>query len=110
MPQMRLGCELLDARWVADRQRWELETSTGPLVARVLIAAPGLLSEPSTPALPGLESFEGNAFHTANWDHSDDLTGKRVALIGSGASGVQVVPEIQPRSGSCTSSSARRRG
>jgi cation diffusion facilitator CzcD-associated flavoprotein CzcO len=99
MPQIRLGCELIDARWVADRQHWELETSTGPLVARVLISAPGLLSEPSTPALPGLESFRGNAFHTANWDHSDDLTGKRVALIGSGASGVQVVPEIQPTVG-----------
>jgi cation diffusion facilitator CzcD-associated flavoprotein CzcO len=96
MPHARLGCELLGATWVADAQRWELETTTGPLAARVLIAAPGLLSEPSTPALPGIERFEGNAFHTANWDHSDDLTGKRVALIGAGATAVQVVPEIQP--------------
>jgi len=96
MPHARVGCELLDARWIAESQHWELETSTGPLAARVLIPAPGLLSEPSTPALPGLDRFEGNAFHTANWDHSDDLTGKRVALLGSGATGVQVVPEIQP--------------
>jgi cation diffusion facilitator CzcD-associated flavoprotein CzcO len=99
LPHTRLGCELLAATWVADAQRWELETTTGPLAARVLVAAPGLLSEPSTPALPGFERFEGNAFHTADWDHSDDLTGRRVALIGAGATAVQVVPEIQPRVG-----------
>src|SRR4029079_7276222 len=99
LPHTRLGCDLLAATWVADAQRWELETTTGPLAARVLVAAPGLLSEPSTPDLPGFERFEGNAFHTADWDHSDDLTGKRVALIGAGATAVQVVPEIQPRVG-----------
>lgn len=95
----RLSCELLGATWVAEKQHWELETSDGPLAARVLVAAPGLLSEPWTPALPGLERFEGNAFHTARWDHGDDLTGKRVALLGSGATAVQVVPAIQPRLG-----------
>jgi cation diffusion facilitator CzcD-associated flavoprotein CzcO len=99
LPHTRLGCELLAATWVADAQRWELETTSGPLAARVLVAAPGLLSEPSTPTLPGFERFEGNAFHTADWDHSDDLTGRRVALIGAGATAVQVVPEIQPRVG-----------
>jgi cation diffusion facilitator CzcD-associated flavoprotein CzcO len=98
-PHTRVSCELLSATWAAGEQRWELETSTGPLAARVLVAAPGLLSEPSIPALPGMGRFEGNAFHTARWDHSDDLAGKRVALIGAGASGVQVVPEIQPRVG-----------
>jgi cation diffusion facilitator CzcD-associated flavoprotein CzcO len=97
LPHIRLSCELLGASWVADAQRWELETSDGPLAARVLLAAPGLLSEPSIPQLPGIERFRGNAFHTANWDHSDDLSGKRVALLGSGATAVQVVPEIQPR-------------
>jgi cation diffusion facilitator CzcD-associated flavoprotein CzcO len=95
-PHVRLNSELIDAHWVADGQHWELETSTGPLAARVLVIAPGLLSEPFTPSLPGLEHFKGNAFHTAVWDHSDDLAGKRVALIGSGASAIQVVPEIQP--------------
>jgi cation diffusion facilitator CzcD-associated flavoprotein CzcO len=95
-PHVRLRSELTRARWVADRQYWELETSTGPLAARVLIAAPGLLSEPYIPALPGIERFGGNAFHTAAWDHSDDLAGKRVALLGAGATAVQVVPEIQP--------------
>jgi len=97
LPHTRLNTELLGATWVAADQRWELETSTGPLSARVLVAAPGLLSEPWSPALPGLDRFKGNAFHTARWDHSDDLTGRRVALLGSGATAVQVVPEIQPR-------------
>jgi cation diffusion facilitator CzcD-associated flavoprotein CzcO len=97
LPHTRLGCELLGATWLAEEQRWELETSDGQLGARVLVAAPGLLSEPSTPPLPGLERFAGRAFHTARWDHSDDLTGKRAALIGSGATAVQVVPNIQPR-------------
>ncbi len=96
MPHVRLGCELLEARWVAAERRWELETTGGPLAARVLVPAPGLLSEPSSPELPGLERFAGNSFHTAEWDHSDDLTGRRVGIIGSGASAVQVVPEIQP--------------
>ena len=95
----RLSCELLDATWVAEQQHWELETSGEPLAARVLVAAPGLLSEPWSPELPGLDRFEGRAFHTARWDHGDDLTGKRVAVIGSGATAVQAVPAIQPRVG-----------
>jgi cation diffusion facilitator CzcD-associated flavoprotein CzcO len=93
---IRLGCELLSASWLAGEQRWELETLQGPLAARVLVAAPGLLSEPYEPDLPGVERFEGNVFHTARWDHSHDLAGKRVAVIGTGASAVQVVPAIQP--------------
>ena len=97
VPHLRLSCELEGATWLAEEQRWELETSGGPLAARVLVAAPGLLSEPWTPELPGADRFRGNAFHTARWDHDDDLEGKRVAVIGSGASAVQVVPAIQPK-------------
>jgi cation diffusion facilitator CzcD-associated flavoprotein CzcO len=96
VPNLRLGCELLGASWIAGEQRWQLETSQGPIAARVLVAAPGLLSEPCLPVIPGLERFEGNAFHTARWDHGDDLAGTRVAVIGTGASAVQVVPAIQP--------------
>ena len=99
MPHVRLDAELLDARWVAERHCWELETADGPLAARVLVSAAGLLSEPWTPELPGLDRFRGNFFHTARWDHGDDLTGKRVAVLGSGASAVQVVPRIQPLAG-----------
>ena len=99
LPHVRLKCELLAASWLAGEQRWELETSNGPLSARVLVAAPGLLSEPWTPTIPGEGVFEGNTFHTARWDHGDDLAGKRVAVIGAGASAVQVVPQIQPHAG-----------
>jgi cation diffusion facilitator CzcD-associated flavoprotein CzcO len=97
MPHVRLDTELLEATWVAERQCWELETAAGPLAARVLVSAVGLLSEPWTPELPGLDRFQGNFFHTARWDHDDDLTGRRVAVLGSGASAVQVVPRIQPQ-------------
>ena len=97
LSHLRLSCELLGATWVADAQRWDLETEDGPISARVLVAAPGLLSEPWTPTVPGLDDFRGNFFHTARWDHEDELAGKRVAVIGSGASAVQVVPQIQPR-------------
>ena len=93
---IRLNCELTGARWVADEGRWHIETSDGELAARVLIAAPGLLSEPTLPLIPGLERFGGTIFHSAAWDHSHDLSGERVALFGTGATAVQIAPRIQP--------------
>jgi cation diffusion facilitator CzcD-associated flavoprotein CzcO len=95
-PHLRLGCEVLEARWVEGDGRWRIETSAGPLTADVVIAGPGGLSEPSIPDFPGLESFAGPVFHSAAWDHDVDLRGKRVAVIGTGASAIQVVPSIQP--------------
>ena len=61
--------------------------------------ATGQLDQPSTPALPGVESFAGHSFHSAEWDHDYDLAGKRVAVVGTGASAVQFVPEIAPKCG-----------
>src|SRR3954468_3390734 len=89
--------EVRDARWDADGQRWRLDTSAGPYSARVLIAGAGPLHEPNLPDVPGLDSFEGKAFHSARWDHEYDLTGKRVAVLGTGSSAIQFVPEIQPK-------------
>ena len=80
------------ARW--DGARWQIETSGGPFSADVLITACGQLSQPSIPPLPGLGDFGGEAFHTAQWRHDVPLAGKRVAVIGSGCSAVQVVPAI----------------
>ena len=97
LPHVRFGCALESADWDEQAQRWELATSSGPLRARVLILAVGPLSEPSIPALPGLDRFAGKAFHSAAWDHCHDLTGERVAVIGTGASAIQFVPRIQPR-------------
>ena len=99
LPHVRFECSLDAAEWDERTQRWELSTSTGPLRARVLIPAVGPLSEPSIPALPGLERFTGKVFHSAAWDHGHDLTGERVAVIGTGASAIQFVPRIQPRVG-----------
>jgi cation diffusion facilitator CzcD-associated flavoprotein CzcO len=91
--------EVQDARWSPGDQRWELDTSAGPYTARVLIAGPGPLHQPNLPDLPGLDSFEGKTFHSARWDHEHDLTGERVAVLGTGSSAIQFVPEIQPKVG-----------
>lgn len=93
---VHVGCEVTAAEWDDGEGVWRVETAEGPFIVDLLIAAPGFLSEPSTPALPGLAEFEGTSFHTARWDHDHDLTGRRVAVIGTGASAIQTVPQIQP--------------
>ena len=93
---IRLDCAVTAADWDDDENVWRVDTARGRFTVDLLIAAPGFLSEPSTPALPGLESFEGVTFHTARWNHDRDLTGRRVAVIGTGASAIQTVPQIQP--------------
>jgi len=96
LDRIRTGTEVHRAQWQDQRNRWVLETSAGGHEADILIAACGQLSVPSTPSLPGLESFAGPAFHTASWRHDVDLTGRRVAVVGTGCSAIQVVPAIQP--------------
>jgi cation diffusion facilitator CzcD-associated flavoprotein CzcO len=100
LPHVRFGCELEQARWSAEESRWRLQTSSGELKTRVLVAAGGPLSEPAIPDIPGLREFQGTVFHSATWDHRHDLSGERVAVIGTGASAIQFVPQIQPRVGS----------
>jgi cation diffusion facilitator CzcD-associated flavoprotein CzcO len=92
-PFIHLHTELENAEWRGDH--WSIETSQGALEARVLVAAPGLLSEPSIPPLSGLDSFEGEAFHTAKWNHDHNLTGRDVAVVGTGATAIQIVPRIK---------------
>jgi cation diffusion facilitator CzcD-associated flavoprotein CzcO len=95
-PHLRLEHEVLMMRWDTDELRWEIETSQGTLTADVVVSATGPLSDPKTPDVPGLADFPGKVFHSARWDHDYDLTGKRVAMIGTGASAIQIVPSIQP--------------
>ena len=92
-----LGCDVLEARWDADGRQWVLDTTRGRIIAPVLVCAFGPLAEPSVPDLPGADDFEGTIMHSARWDHSIDLTGKRVAVVGTGASAVQIVPAIADR-------------
>jgi cation diffusion facilitator CzcD-associated flavoprotein CzcO len=102
LPHIRFGTELLSAAWDETARAWQLRTSRGPLTARVLVLGVGALSEPSVPDLPGLSTFTGTTFHSARWDHDHDLTGERVAVVGTGASAIQFVPQIQPRVGQLT--------
>ena len=96
-PHIRFDEEVRSATWDDGARRWIVETSRGSWRAEVFVLATGPLSEPVVPALPGIENFAGRSFHSARWDHAYDLTGKRVAVIGTGASAIQFVPQIQPR-------------
>ncbi len=96
LDRIRTGTAVESATWDAARSKWAIETSAGTHEADVLLAACGQLSVPKVAAIPGLDSFEGPAFHTARWRHDVDLNGKRVAVIGTGCSAIQIVPEIQP--------------
>ncbi|GAA4915823.1 flavin-containing monooxygenase [Streptomyces coeruleoprunus] len=104
-PHLRLGHEVTMMRWDGDALRWEIETSRGTLSADVVVSATGPLSDPKIPDIPGLDGFReagGKVFHSARWDHDYDLTGKRVAMVGTGASAIQIVPSVQPRVGRLT--------
>jgi cation diffusion facilitator CzcD-associated flavoprotein CzcO len=94
--KVRTGTEVTSAGWEEERGRWLLETSAGAHEADVLVTACGQLSVPKVPPIAGLESFDGPVFHTAEWRHDVDLAGKRVAVIGTGCSAIQVGPAIQP--------------
>ena len=95
-PLIRFGTEVTAAAWDEVTNAWQLTTNRGPLTADVLVSATGPLCEPVIPKLPGLETFAGTTFHSARWRHDHDLTGHRVAVIGTGASAAQFVPAIAP--------------
>jgi cation diffusion facilitator CzcD-associated flavoprotein CzcO len=94
------GADVTAARWDDAAQRWLVSTTAGEFRARVLVSAAGALADPTYPDIPGLDSFAGTVMHSARWDAEHDLTGERVAVIGTGASAIQVVPAIQPIVGS----------
>jgi cation diffusion facilitator CzcD-associated flavoprotein CzcO len=95
-PHLHVGVNVLSATWVEAEKHWALSTTAGDLTADVLIAGTGALSDPTLPDLKGLSTFEGTTFHSARWDHSWDAVGRKVAVIGTGASAIQFVPMIQP--------------
>ncbi|MXM68901.1 NAD(P)-binding domain-containing protein [Streptomyces sp. HUCO-GS316] len=95
-PHIRFDSEVKRMIWNGERLCWEIETSGGNLSADIVVSATGPLSDPKIPDIPGLDSFPGKVFHSARWDHDYDLRGKRVAMVGTGASAIQIVPAIQP--------------
>jgi cation diffusion facilitator CzcD-associated flavoprotein CzcO len=94
---LRLGVTVESAVWDDDRHVWSVRLADGTVEEfHALISAVGFLNVPRSPTWPGLDRFEGAAFHTARWDHDQDLTGKVVAVVGTGSTATQVVPAIQP--------------
>jgi len=98
-PHIHFGHDLTNAAWDDERQLWNVATSRGAWTAQLLVDATGPLSYPQIPRIRGLGSFKGKTFHSADWDHDHDLTGERVAVIGTGASAIQFVPQIADRVG-----------
>ncbi|MES0837653.1 flavin-containing monooxygenase [Nocardiopsis tropica] len=99
---VRYGSDVRSARWEPDGNRWRITTDGGTVTAQFLVSGAGPLADPSYPDIKGLDSFEGKLFHSAEWDHGHDLAGRRVAVIGTGASAIQFVPRIQPEVGALT--------
>ncbi|MDO9410494.1 NAD(P)/FAD-dependent oxidoreductase [Patulibacter sp.] len=94
---VRFGADVASLTWEEDDQRWRIGLHGGDeLTARVVVGGFGGLTEPNWPAFEGLDDFEGTLVHTAKWDDDLDLTGRRVAVIGTGASAIQLVPEVAP--------------
>ncbi|MFD3500786.1 flavin-containing monooxygenase [Streptomyces sp. NPDC058678] len=95
-PHIRFDSEVKTMTWNAERLCWDIETAAGSLCADFVVSATGPLSDPRIPDIPGLDTFPGKVFHSARWDHDFDLRGKRVAMVGTGASAIQIVPAVQP--------------
>ncbi|MBE7162328.1 MAG: NAD(P)/FAD-dependent oxidoreductase [Williamsia herbipolensis] len=100
---MRFGVLVERAEWDDDAQFWRVTTADGEeITGRFLVTATGFLSQPHTPDFPGIDSFSGTVLHTTRWDDNHDVTGERVAVIGTGATAVQLIPEIAERAQALT--------
>ena len=100
---MRFGAAVEGATWDEDAQEWEVSLASGErLRATYLVTATGFLSQPRKPDIAGVEDFAGTVVHSAKWDDTADLDGKRVAIIGTGATAVQLIPELAARAGHLT--------
>ncbi len=91
---MRFGVSVEGARWDEDERHWVISTGEATHTSRFLLTATGFLSQPRLPDIEGVHDFAGEVIHTAKWDDTADLSGKRVAVIGTGATAVQLIPEI----------------
>lgn len=94
-PHVQFNQEAIEIRWLNEAQVWQVKTGDSVWQGRYIILACGPMHEPKLPDVPGIENFKGEIFHSSQWRHDVDLKGKRVAVIGTGASAIQFVPEIQ---------------
>ena len=100
---MRFNTTVESARWDEEAQVWRVALAGGEtLSTRYLITATGFLSQPRTPDIPGITSFAGKVIHTTAWDDSYDLDGRRIAIIGTGATAVQLIPELAKKAADLT--------
>ena len=97
IPHIHMQQEMTDSAWDEQAKLWRITTAQQQYQARFVIMACGPMHEPVYPKINGINDFKGTIFHSARWQHEIDLTGKRVAVIGSGASAIQFVPKIQPK-------------
>ncbi len=98
LPKIQFNSDVVEIRYRDQDKLWMLSMASGEKVlAKFVIAGKGPLHIPSLPAIDGLESFDGEVFHSSQWDHSFDLKGKRVAVVGTGASAIQFIPQIAPK-------------
>ncbi|OON81147.1 SidA/IucD/PvdA family monooxygenase [Streptomyces tsukubensis] len=103
LPHIRFGTDVTGARWEPAASRWTVTTADGTTyVSRFLILGVGGLHTPRTPVLPGADEFGGEVWHSSSWNHDVDLTGKHVTVVGVGASGIQIIPELAKRAAGLT--------
>lgn len=94
LPHIRFDNDVTSATWVENEQSWIVETTGGVYQSSLLVVASGHLSDPKFPDIEGIQNFNGEIFHSAKWNHDAKLEGKRIGVIGTGASAIQVVPEM----------------
>lgn len=95
MPHIQLNTEITEARYLADKGWWQVKTGTGEsFTCKYFISGMGMISQPEIPAIPGMDRFKGPLFHSSRWPEGLDYAGKRVGVIGAGATAVQMVPEL----------------
>ncbi|MFF3552803.1 flavin-containing monooxygenase [Streptomyces tsukubensis] len=101
-PHLRLRHEVQRLTWDGAALLWRIETTGADFTADVVVSATGPLSDPVVPDVPGLDGFPGEVFHSSRWNHGTELSGQRVAVVGTGASAAQIVPRVQPAAAALT--------
>lgn len=103
MPHIQLNTEITEARYLADKGWWQVTTGTGEtFTCKYFVSGMGMISQPEIPAIKGLDSFKGPIFHSSRWPEGLDYAGKRVGVIGAGATTVQMLPELAKTAGDVT--------